>query len=399
MVVAQIVKIRNNTLRTICITPGDYFFTPCVDGKPVPSGPIELHPGFDQTTEGLTVPWQSMTSSGLEVFEVDSDDRVWCSVGPVESDDENHDWLQLRSANGEPVAQDRWSALGNRHLLGTVGNSVEYCLTFRETKSSATKPSPLCELIHFDNAMKSAPVNAVFLNVFDLASALSVPNSILCNTAYNTLGAFHAAIEVYGEEWAFYRTPNPTSCGVCRSLRVRHHPVHSYRQSIYLGKTQLKDWEVRYLIRGKLATRWPGGTYDLLRRNCIHFCEELSLALGVAPVPSWVRALHETGASILRVPWPLTIIRSLVNSCCGPRALGEGPPTGALTLDDRTETASDTSTDLTALTALTSTAYRSRPLHSPPASGAGEEDNKSIQSIISSPVSRAFAGSPEDHRR
>ena len=49
------------------------------------------------------------------------------------------------------------------------------------------------------------------------------------------MGAFHTAIEVltvdspspclramyllylqvYGEEWAFYRTPNPTSCGVC----------------------------------------------------------------------------------------------------------------------------------------------------------------------------------------
>ena len=49
---------------------------------------------------------------------------------------------------------------------------------------------------------------------------------------FNTIGAFHTAIEVltvsflgllscvtdkkvYGEEWAFYRTPNPTSCGVC----------------------------------------------------------------------------------------------------------------------------------------------------------------------------------------
>ena len=51
---------------------------------------------------------------------------------------------------------------------------------------------------------------------------------------FNTVGAFHTAIEVrtlsipsgilvravvgmkvYGEEWAFYRTPNPTSCGVC----------------------------------------------------------------------------------------------------------------------------------------------------------------------------------------
>ena len=122
-----------------------------------------------------------------------------------------------------------------------------------------------------------------------------------------------------------------------------------------------KEWEVRYLIRGKLAANWPGGRWlwwaicghvgqmqwcpwyalswrylwssslgpektpliespewaeDCWGHNCIHFCSELALALGVSPVPvraqrkhslilayvfwksvqAWVRNLHETGA-------------------------------------------------------------------------------------------------------
>merc|ERR1712048_1244391 len=119
-------------------------------------------------------------------------------------------------------------------------------------------------------------------------------------------GAFHAAVEVYGEEWSFYRTPAPTACGVHRSAHARHHPVHIYRQSVDLGKTALKDWEVRYLIRAKLSQKWPGGGYDLLHRNCIHFCDELLLSLGVKPVPSWVRCLHEVGGTVLKIPWPMS---------------------------------------------------------------------------------------------
>merc|ERR1712187_748321 len=127
---------------------------------------------------------------------------------------------------------------------------------------------------------------------------------------FKTIGAFHAAVEVYGEEWSFYRTPAPTACGVHRSAHARQHPVHIYRQSVNLGKTTLRDWEVRYLIRAKLSQQWPGGGYDLLNRNCIHFCDELLLSLGVKSVPAWVRGLHETGASVLRIPWPLSYFLS-----------------------------------------------------------------------------------------
>lgn len=312
MVVAQVVRVRNSTeSRTFRLLAGDPFYTPRVDGKPCVGGSIEVHPGFDQACEGLVVPWEQLTRVGLEVREDATGQVLRCVIGPKrEADTENHDWLQFRNEEWEPEAVDNWLVIGQRHLMGTVGSAVELELTFRDARAQAQERATLAELTHFHFAVNCAAANTVFLNVFDLASVLSIPNQVLCNTVISTVGAFHAAVEVYGEEWSFYRTPNPNSCGVCKSLRPRHHPVHVFRQSVNMGTTKLKEWEVRYLIRSSLAQTWPGGSYDLLSRNCIHFCEELLLALGVQQVPGWVRGLHETGASVFRTPWPLSYLFS-----------------------------------------------------------------------------------------
>lgn len=305
-------------MRTFRIQSGDPFYTPKVDGVPCVNGTFEVPPGFDQECDGLVVPWSWATADGLVVSEDRADGQptsesplVRCVVAPLasEQDIEDRDWLQFRSDDWEPAAQERWVPLGRRHIMmGTIGSAVEIQLTFRDARGYGTSnEAKLYEVLHFERAVVSAQPNVVLLNIFDLASSLSLANAVLCNTMYSSVGAFHAAVEVYGEEWSFYRTPNPTSCGVCKSLRARHHPVHVYRQSMILGTTSLKDWEVRYLIRAQLAPKWVGGDYDLLTRNCIHFCDELLLVLGVKPVPDWVTGLHETGSSILRIPWPLSI--------------------------------------------------------------------------------------------
>lgn len=348
-------KVRNNTLRTFRIQPGDVFYTAIIDGTPYSDGFFEVCPGFDQDCEGLVVPWAHLTNYGLEISEVDSNQMIRLVVGPVLTDGENQDWLQYRSGEWECVEEKKWLMLGERHLFGAVGSCVDIVLTFRDARSQSTdgRPADLNEVLHVDYAIKCESTNTVWLNVFDLASAVSIPNALFCNTVVSTLGAFHAAIEVYGEEWAFYRTPNPTSCGVCKSLRPRQHPVHVYRQSIKLGSTTLKDWEVRYLIRGKLATKWPGGTYDLLRRNCIHFCEELALGLGVQPVPAWVRGLHELGASVLQLPWPLS---AFFGSGRGNPALENRGEENSDDDDHPGETASFAASDVTR-TSITSFAY------------------------------------------
>eukprot|EP00421_Protoceratium_reticulatum_P033896 CAMPEP_0168473982 /NCGR_PEP_ID=MMETSP0228-20121227/60604_1 /TAXON_ID=133427 /ORGANISM="Protoceratium reticulatum, Strain CCCM 535 (=CCMP 1889)" /LENGTH=125 /DNA_ID=CAMNT_0008489991 /DNA_START=35 /DNA_END=409 /DNA_ORIENTATION=+ len=86
-----------------------------------------------------------------------------------------------------------------------------------------------------------------------------------------TFGAFHAAVEVYGEEWGFY------------------------------------IWN---LIRWDVLREWPSRRYHIIHSNCIHFCDELLKLLGAKPVPAWVRGLHETGAALMRLPWPLSLLGS-----------------------------------------------------------------------------------------
>mmetsp|Transcript_70123 Transcript_70123/g.198768 ORF Transcript_70123/g.198768 Transcript_70123/m.198768 type:complete len:403 (+) Transcript_70123:108-1316(+) len=384
MVVAQVVRIRNNTMRTFTIQAGDPFYTPRIDGKPCVDGKIQVPPGFDQAAEGLVVPWETMTGSGLEILEDDTDQIMRCVVGPLEDQEDNRDWLQFRSSLWEPLAPDKWLSLGRRHILGFVGGSIDIQLTFRDARSNVTdEPAELAEVTHLEHAVRCASQDTVFINVFDLASALSIPNALLCNTVINTTGAFHAAVEVYGEEWSFYRTPNPTSCGVCKSLRPRHHPVHVYRQSINLGSTCLKDWEVRYLIRGKLAAKWPGGGYDLLHRNCIHFCDELLLSLGVKPVPAWVKSLHETGAVVLRVPWPVSLLFGMGSSANERKTLPDGSCDGDQRAADgdvyQVETASVAVSDTT----FTSTAQTIDPGRPPVDGSFIEADTENLDILPS----------------
>mmetsp|Transcript_26406 Transcript_26406/g.55905 ORF Transcript_26406/g.55905 Transcript_26406/m.55905 type:complete len:450 (-) Transcript_26406:146-1495(-) len=165
----------------------------------------------------------------------------------------------------------------------------------------------LAKCLSFDREVACAPVNTVFLNVYDLASAASIPNALLCNSLVKTFGAFHVAIEVYGDEWGFYRQVDPEECGICRSRVPRKHPVHVYRQSVNLGVTPLQDWQIWDLIRMQLVAEWPGGRYDLIHCNCIHFADEFARLLEVQPVPPWITGLHQLGArtaSMLKIPWP-----------------------------------------------------------------------------------------------
>lgn len=303
MVIAQLVRVSNCTERSFRVKSRDIFYTPQADGVPCEGGAFEVPPGFNQQFDGLVVPWSSATIDGLVITEGPADEPievVRCVVGPTGRVLGSDDWLQFRSRYWQNLAEERWIQLGRRHALGVIGAVVELMLTFRDCRVGGRgSPAAIHELIHFEEAVRAHEPNDVMLNVFDLASSVSLPNTLLCNSFFSSMGAFHAAVEVYGEEWSFYSTPNPRACGVIKSRRPRHHPVHVYKQSIHLGKTSLTHTEVISLI-GLLAPDWLGGNYNLLERNCIHFSKELALSLGANPVPPWVSRLHETGASLFR---------------------------------------------------------------------------------------------------
>ena len=62
--------------------------------------------------------------------------------------------------------------------------------------------------------------------------------------------------------------------------------MYTYRESVPLGKTELSRLEVQRAIQ-ELSLIWTGNLYDLLSRNCNHFCDAFvgKLGPGVQKLP------------------------------------------------------------------------------------------------------------------
>ncbi|XP_050221877.1 uncharacterized protein LOC126672031 [Mercurialis annua] len=111
-------------------------------------------------------------------------------------------------------------------------------------------------------------------------------------------GIFHSAVQVYGEdEWSFGFCEQGTGVFSCPSGK---NPMYTYRESIVLGKTDFSFSEVNQILR-KLSREWPGSAYDLLSKNCNHFCDELCEKLGVPKLPGWVNRFANAGDAALEV--------------------------------------------------------------------------------------------------
>eukprot|EP00405_Crypthecodinium_cohnii_P050522 CAMPEP_0206588860 /NCGR_PEP_ID=MMETSP0325_2-20121206/38554_1 /ASSEMBLY_ACC=CAM_ASM_000347 /TAXON_ID=2866 /ORGANISM="Crypthecodinium cohnii, Strain Seligo" /LENGTH=230 /DNA_ID=CAMNT_0054097259 /DNA_START=348 /DNA_END=1040 /DNA_ORIENTATION=+ len=75
---------------------------------------------------------------------------------------------------------------------------------------------------------------------------------------------------------------------------------HSFFTSIPMGVVRISSAEVLTLIE-EMEQQWTIEVYDLLRRNCCHFCQALCARLGVGPVPDWVTSLAGFGESLFSV--------------------------------------------------------------------------------------------------
>eukprot|EP00930_Biecheleria_cincta_P007936 TRINITY_DN109257_c0_g1_i1.p1 TRINITY_DN109257_c0_g1~~TRINITY_DN109257_c0_g1_i1.p1 ORF type:complete len:326 (+),score=6.92 TRINITY_DN109257_c0_g1_i1:49-978(+) len=141
------------------------------------------------------------------------------------------------------------------------------------------------------------PQANVTLHVYDLdaSSELQFLNGFLRPLG---TGAFHTGIEVFDKEWS-YRGGNREGTGVfscvpscCSGLRPR--------ESVHLGKTSLASGEVHRLIK-HLEIEWPSRAYDITRRNCTHFSDELCKYLGVGPIPDWAKSLAGAGSRLVEM--------------------------------------------------------------------------------------------------
>ena len=88
--------------------------------------------------------------------------------------------------------------------------------------------------------------------------------------------------QVYGEEeWSFGFCEEGSGVFSCPSAK---NPMYTYRECIVLGRTDLTKSKVNQILR-ELSREWPGDCYDLLSKNCNHFCDEFCEILGVQKLP------------------------------------------------------------------------------------------------------------------
>jgi len=172
---------------------------------------------------------------------------------------------------------------------------------------------------------------AVVLNVYDVGTngAAAAVNSVLRPMG---LGAFHCGVQIRDKEWSYsYVLPDTTgSCSMSTTSGVfacqpQNCPGHSFCEAAPMGYCAISEHDLLELLV-KLDREWPSAEYDLLHRNCCHFCQELCSRLGLGTLPSWVTKLAAAGASLalgeVRVADCCTATVAVgsrcTSSCCGP---------------------------------------------------------------------------------
>uniref|UniRef100_A0A1D1ZA77 PPPDE peptidase domain-containing protein 1 n=1 Tax=Anthurium amnicola TaxID=1678845 RepID=A0A1D1ZA77_9ARAE len=111
-------------------------------------------------------------------------------------------------------------------------------------------------------------------------------------------GIFHSAIQVHGEEeWSFGFCEHGTGVFSCPPGK---NPMYTYRECIVLGETDCSILKVNQILR-ELSREWPGNSYDLLSKNCNHFCDVLCETLGVPKLPAWVNRFANAGDAAMEI--------------------------------------------------------------------------------------------------
>ncbi|KAL2489536.1 PPPDE putative thiol peptidase family protein [Forsythia ovata] len=125
----------------------------------------------------------------------------------------------------------------------------------------------------------------VYLNVYDLTP--------MNEYAYWLgLGIYHSGVQVHGVEYAFGAHEHSTT-GIFE-VEPKQCPGFTFRKSILIGRTDLGPKEVRAFME-KLSDEYSGNTYNLIAKNCNHFCNDVCLRLTSKPIPKWVNRLARLG--------------------------------------------------------------------------------------------------------
>ncbi|KAG5000896.1 hypothetical protein AAZX31_08G213600 [Glycine max] len=125
----------------------------------------------------------------------------------------------------------------------------------------------------------------VHLNVYDLTP-------INGYAYWFGLGVYHSGVQVHDVEFAFGAHEYP-STGIFEGEPKRCEGF-AFRKTILIGKTDMGPCEVRAVME-ELAAEYRGNAYNLITKNCNHFCNDACLRLTGNPIPSWVNRLARIG--------------------------------------------------------------------------------------------------------
>jgi len=120
-------------------------------------------------------------------------------------------------------------------------------------------------------------------------------------------GAFHVGVEVNDLEWCFGASQSDTKPGIA-CLMPRGHPNHHFRQTVFLGYTELRAEDISALI-SDLIEQYPGRDYDLLSRNCCHFADDFCCRLGVGHIPNWIHRFADIGTHLVGIIQTASVFR------------------------------------------------------------------------------------------
>ncbi|KAL8232293.1 hypothetical protein R6Q57_002071 [Mikania cordata] len=107
-------------------------------------------------------------------------------------------------------------------------------------------------------------------------------------------GAVTPSGALHGVEYAFGYHEQSTT-GVYEGKPAEWEQF-TFRKQILIGWTEMSLPEIRGLME-ELAGDYKGNSYELITRNCNHFCNDACIRLTGNPIPTWINRLARIGKS------------------------------------------------------------------------------------------------------
>eukprot|EP00439_Symbiodinium_sp_Y106_P001334 s782_g1.t1 len=167
--------------------------------------------------------------------------------------------------------------------------------------------SPPASPTHAEARAPSVEETPVKLNIYDVTTNPTVQwiNSLFANQ-YSPVkfgGIFHVGVQIGSREWAFGYKPSGTGVfwtGLPVTLLEGTPPLfpgqHHFRETIDMPPTTLSRTEIAEVMTS-LEIKWSGPSYNVFRRNCCHFADEVCEILGVGNIPEWTYRLANIGST------------------------------------------------------------------------------------------------------